>query len=67
MCCARKTKTLPHAGPGTDFHYVNNARARANPAPSTPAGWLRVAWLEEDFDVGDVLIVGDGPTPPQLA
>ena len=49
MCCVGKTKALPHAGPGTNFHYANNARAKANPAPSTPAGWLCVAWLE-DFD-----------------
>ena len=64
MCCVGKTKALPHAGPGTKFHYANNARAKANPAPSTPAGWLCVAWLEDSNvgdggDVGDVMVGGN--------
>jgi len=54
----RKTIPLPHAVPGTNFHYANRTRARANPAPSTPAGWLCVAWLE-GFGVDDVLVVED--------
>ena len=67
MCCVRKTKALPHAGLGTRFHYTNNARAKANAAPSTPAGWLCVAWLE-DFDVGDVgdVLVGVDTTEAGL-
>ena len=67
MYCVRKTKALPHAGPGTNFYYANNTRARANAAPSTPAGWLCVAWLEDSDvgnggdvgDVGDMLVGGD--------
>ena len=64
MCCVGKTKALPHAGPGTNFYYANNTRARANAAPSTPAGWLCVAWLEsfnvgDGSDVDDMLVGGD--------
>ena len=67
MCCVGKTKALPHVGPETNFHYANNARAKANAAPSTPAGWLCVARLE-DFDVGDVgdVLVGGDTTEAGL-
>ena len=55
----RKTILLLHTSPGTNFHHANRARVRANPAPSTPAGWLCVARLEEGFEVEDAPAVGD--------
>jgi len=58
VCCGHKTIPLPHAGPGTRFHQANRARARASPAPKTPAGLSCVAWLE-GFEDEDVLVVED--------
>jgi len=58
VCCGHKTIPLPHAGPGTIFHQANRARARASPAPNTPAGLSCVAWLE-GFEDEDVLVVED--------
>ena len=58
MSRGRNAISLPHAAPGTKIHYANRARARAIPAPNTPAGWLCVAWLEA-FAVDDVLVVED--------
>ena len=72
MCVrgGRKQTTKPpctRVCQGIDFH-ANSARARANPAPNTPAGWSRVAWfgfedelVEEEVVVpvvvGDVVVV----------
>jgi hypothetical protein len=41
-----------------NFH-ANRARARANPAPNTPAGWSRVAWFGFEVDEVVVLVVGE--------
>ena len=72
MCVwgGRKQTTKPpctRVCQGIIFH-ANSARARANPAPNTPAGWSRVAWfgfedevVEEEVVVpvlvGDVVVV----------
>jgi hypothetical protein len=55
MWWAQTTKSPgPRVCHGINFH-ANSARARANPAPNTPAGWSRVAWL--GFADDEVVVV----------
>jgi len=45
--------------------HANSATARASPAPNTPAGWSRMAWLGFELDDGvaveEVLVVEEVP------
>jgi len=57
VCVGRKRQSpcLVQRSPEQSFsNHANRARARASPAPHTPAGWLCMAWLE-GFEVDDVV------------
>jgi hypothetical protein len=54
-CVAGATNNkIPLSACATEISFhANRARARANPAPNTPAGWSRVAW----FGCADELVL----------